>query len=263
MTKVIDIANSIEKFAPKFLKESYDNVGLMVGDRNQEVKKILLALDCKLDTIEEAKSNNVDLIITHHPLLFRKPSRIIKGDLQGDKIINLIKNNISLYSCHTNLDSAKNGINETIVNLLGFKNSIIIEKSKVKGFEDAGIGRMVSLDRELSPLDVISLVKEKLNISSVKAAIGKRKIKKIAIINGSGQDFFEESRKLGADCIITGDTTYHFVSDYNEMGMTIIDAGHFNTENIIFYRVMETVLSQFNDIDIKKSSKSKDVYEFL
>ena len=263
MTKFIDIANSIEKFAPKFLKESYDNVGLMVGDRNQEVKKILLALDCKLDTIEEAKSNNVDLIITHHPLLFRKPSRIIKGDLQGDKIINLIKNNISLYSCHTNLDSAKNGINETIVNLLGFKNSIIIEKSKVKGFEDAGIGRMVSLDRELSPLDVISLVKEKLNISSVKAAIGKRKIKKIAIINGSGQDFFEESRKLGADCIITGDTTYHLVSDYNEMGMTIIDAGHFNTENIIFYRVMETVLSQFNDIDIKKSSKSKDVYEFL
>lgn len=263
MTKVLDIATAIEKFAPNFLKESYDNVGLMVGDMNKEVKKILLSLDCKLDTIEEAKNNDVDLIITHHPLLFKKPSRIIKGDLQGDKIINLIKNNISLYSCHTNLDSAKNGINETIVNLLGFKNSNIIEKSKVKGYENAGIGRIVSLDNELSPLEIISLVKEKLSIESVRAAIGTRKINKIAVINGSGQDFFEECKNLGADCIITGDTTYHFVSDYNEMGMTIIDAGHFNTENIIFYKVMESILSQFRNIQIMKANNAKDVYEFL
>lgn len=263
MTKVKDIANSIEKFAPNLLKESYDNVGLMVGDMNKEVNKILLSLDCKLDTIEEAKNNNVDLIITHHPLLFKKPSKIVRGDLQGDKIINLIQNDISLYSCHTNLDSAENGINQIIVNILGFNNSVIIEKSKVKGFENAGIGRMVSLNNELSPLEVISLVKEKLNIQNVKAAIGTRKIKKIAIINGSGQDFFEASKNLGADCIITGDTTYHFVSDYNEMGMTIIDAGHFNTESIVFYKVMESILEQFSGVKLIKSSNAKDVYEFL
>lgn len=263
MTRVKDVANLIENFAPKFLKEDYDNVGLMVGDMDKSVKKVMISLDCKLETIEEAKSKDIDLIITHHPLIFKKPSKIVKGDLQGDKIIRLIKNNISLYSCHTNLDSAENGINEAIVKLLGFNESTIIEKSKVKNFENAGIGRIVTLDNELSALDIISLVKDKLNISDLRAATSDRKIKKIAVINGSGQDFFEEAKNLGADCIITGDTTYHFVSDYNEMGITIIDAGHFNTENIIFLNIMKSILAKFVDIEVIQSETSEDVYKFF
>ena len=91
---VKDIIKLMEKIAPPSLKESYDNVGLMVGDKEKEVHKVLLALDCTKKVIEEAKRNNVDLIITHHPLIFRKPSRIVKDDLQGFKIIELIKNDI-------------------------------------------------------------------------------------------------------------------------------------------------------------------------
>ena len=94
---VKDIINVMEKIAPPFLKESYDNVGLMVGNKNKEVNKILLALDCTKSVIEEAKANNVDMIITHHPLLFRKPSRIVYDDLQGYKIIELIK---SVWNVH-------------------------------------------------------------------------------------------------------------------------------------------------------------------
>ena len=97
MAKVIDIAKEIEEFAPKFLKEDYDNVGLMVGDGQKEVKRVLLSLDCTNEVIEEAIDLNCDLIINHHPLLFKKPSSIVKGDLIGDKIIRQAAN--LLESC--------------------------------------------------------------------------------------------------------------------------------------------------------------------
>ena len=97
-----------------------------------------------------------------------------------------------------------------------------MEKSTIKGFEDCGIGRIVSLEKEISIEELINLVKEKLGINNLRAAVGKKNIKKIAIINGSGQDYFGYAAKLGADCIITGDTTYHFAADYKEKGINII-----------------------------------------
>ena len=148
MIIVNDIINKMESLAPTYLKEDFDNVGLMVGDRNKIVNKVLLALDCTLKVIEEAKKEEVDLIITHHPLIFRKPSNITTDTLQGKKIIELIKNDISLYSSHTNLDSTKDGINEEIVKVLGFSHGKLIESSKVKGFEECGLGRVVYLDSE-------------------------------------------------------------------------------------------------------------------
>lgn len=262
MNKVKDIIKEMEIIAPPFLKENYDNVGLMVGDNEKEVKKILLALDCTKDVVKEAKENNVDLIITHHPLIFRKPSRIVKDDLQGWKIIQLIKNDISLYSSHTNLDSVKGGINEEITKMLGFDNSKLIEPCTIKGFEDSGIGRIVKLENEIEINELILLVKEKLQISNLRVAVGNSYVNTIAIINGSGQDFFNQALSKGADCIITGDTSYHFVSDYKEMGVTILDAGHFGTEWIVFKNVMKRLENKFNKIEFIYSKCSKDPYEF-
>ncbi|WP_294351069.1 Nif3-like dinuclear metal center hexameric protein [uncultured Clostridium sp.] len=261
--KVKEIIKAMENLAPTFLKESYDNVGLMVGEKEKEVKRVLLALDCTKDVIEEAKREKVDLIITHHPLLFRKPSKIVKEDLQGYKIIELIKNDISLYSSHTNLDSVKGGINEKIVDILGFEGSKIIERSSIKNFEDSGIGRIVSLDQEILVKELIEKVKSSLGIKSFRAAIAKDTVNKIAIINGSGQDYFGKALALGADCIITGDTTYHFVSDYKELGVTILDAGHFPTEWIVFLEVMKEIENKFKDIIFIHSKESKDPYTFV
>ncbi|MEG0238318.1 MAG: Nif3-like dinuclear metal center hexameric protein, partial [Clostridium sp.] len=135
-TKVQNIINYMENIAPEVLKEDFDNVGLMVGSKEKEVNRVLLALDCTKEVLGEAIDNNCDMIITHHPLIFRKPSRIISDDLIGSKIIDLIKNDIALYSSHTNLDSAKDGINKTIVEMLGFSSNEIIEKSKVSNFNE-------------------------------------------------------------------------------------------------------------------------------
>lgn len=263
MVKVKDVIEKMEVLAPSFLKEDFDNVGLMVGDKEAEIKKILLALDCTKLVIEEAKEINADLIITHHPLIFRKPSKIVKDDLQGWKIIELIKNDIALYSSHTNLDSAKGGINEEIVEILGFNKGILIEGSHIKGFEDSGLGRVVDLKEEMKVVDIIEQVKSKLSITNIRAVIGAPTAKKIAIINGSGQDFFNKALQMGADCIITGDTTYHFASDYKEMGITIIDAGHFSTEWIAFLKVMENIKKEFGNIEFINSEKAEDPYVFM
>lgn len=260
MSIVNDIILEMENIAPPYLKEDFDNVGLMVGDRNKKVKKVLLALDCTMNVIEEGKNNDVDLIITHHPLIFRKPSSITTDTLQGRKIIELIKSDISLYSSHTNLDSVEEGLNSTIVSILGFDNSILIEKNPKNN--KAGLGRVVELQEEMSLENLVKNIKAKLNIDNLRVVAGKKNISKIAIINGSGQDFFGKAVVMGADCIITGDTTYHFASDYKEMGISIVDVGHFASEQVVFFEVMNKLKDQFKDIEFVLSKVEEDPYTF-
>lgn len=260
MIKVNNIIKEMESLAPIYLKEDFDNVGLMVGDREKEVKKVLLALDCTLKVIEEAKNENVDLIITHHPLIFRKPSSITTDTLQGKKIIELIKNDISLYSSHTNLDSVENGLNHTIVSILGFNDSRILEKNKRD--DNAGLGRLVSLNEEITLEELVSKIKSALNISNLRVVKGNNKVSKVAVINGSGQDFIGKAVALGADCIITGDTTYHFASDYKEMGISILDVGHFASEQITFFSVMENLSGKFENVQFITSKVEEDPFSF-
>ena len=260
MIKVNNIIKEMELLAPTYLKEDFDNVGLMVGDKNKEVKKVLLALDCTLKVIEEAKKENVELIITHHPLIFKRPSSITTDTLQGKKIIELIKNDISLYSSHTNLDSVENGLNDTIVSILGFDNFKILEKNKRD--DKAGLGRIVSLNESIQLEDLISKIKKSLNINNLRVVKGKDKVNKIAIINGSGQDFIGKAVALGADCIITGDTTYHFASDYKEMEISILDVGHFASEQITFFNVMENLKEKFTDVEFITSTVEDDPFSF-
>ena len=261
--KLNDIINIIEDIAPVNLKEGFDNVGLMVGDREKNITKILLALDCTEEVIKEAKEMDAELILTHHPLLFRKPSTITTDTLLGRKIINLIKNDINLYSAHTNWDSVKGGLNDTLVEILGFNEGIIMDKSPVDS--EAGIGRVVELTKGMTVLEIINLIKSSLGIKNLRYAGDLNEvIKKIAIVNGSGQDFFGDAKKLGADLIITGDTTYHFVSDYKEMGLNILDIEHFNSEWPVLIKVSEKVKERLDlDVEFIVSKEAKDPFEFI
>lgn len=260
MKKVNDIIKVMEKIAPPYLKEDFDNVGLMVGDRDKCVKRVLLALDCTLKVIEEAKEKNIDLIITHHPLIFRKPNNITTDTLQGKKIIELIKNDISLYSSHTNLDSVEEGLNHTIVSILGFENSKILEKNKRE--ESAGLGRIVELQNTINLEELIKKVKNDLKINNLRVVKGNDSVSKIAIINGSGQDFIGKAVRLGVDTVITGDTTYHFASDYKEMGINILDVGHFGSEQLVFFNVMKKLKEKFIDVEFITSNVEEDPFIF-
>ena len=266
---VNDIINILENFAPLKFKEDFDNIGLMVGDRNAELKSILIALDCTLEVIEEAKAKGCNLIISHHPLLFKKPSTITKDTLLGKKIISLVKNDINLYSSHTNLDAVINGVNHEIMNILGFDNFTTLDLSSAasEGDTKTGIGRLATLSEPRMFNNIISLVKNSLNLSMIRVVGNEEKlINKIAVINGSGQDYFSLAKKMGAECIITGDTTYHYVSDFYEEDMCIIDAGHFNTEwpamKHIAKTIQKLIINKGFQVELIISDTNKDPYRF-
>lgn len=266
--KVADIKKIMEEMAPTKLKESYDNVGLMVGDVDEKVTSILVALDCTLSVINEAKNKKCNLILTHHPLLFRKPSSITTETLLGKKIIELIKSNINVYSSHTNLDSVRGGINDIIIEVLGFKASKTIDLSPNRDSDDynSGIGRVAELNESITLKELCWKIKSALELPYLRyAGEDSMVIKKIAVINGSGQDYFYAAKKLGADCIITGDTTYHYVSDYSEEGIGIIDAGHFGTEwpgiKVVAKELENRIKELGFDNDVIISENGKDPYK--
>ncbi len=261
--KVKKFAEYIEEIAPIELKESYDNVGLAIGNKEDSIEGILVALDVTLEVIEEAKGKGANLIFSHHPLLFRKPETITTDTLQGKKIIELIRNNINVYSAHTNLDSVEGGLNDIIVNILGYEDSAIIEGKN--GYEGCGIGRIVELQDKITLKEVCRNIRMKLQTPFLRVAGDMYStVSKIAIINGSGQDYFEEAKKLGADLIITGDTSYHYVSDYKEMGMSIIDITHFSCEWPLFKKFFEGIEKNLKEMDsdlkIYISEKSREPY---
>ena len=258
--KIKEIVSALERFAPLPLQDGFDNAGLQIGLTDAETTGALLCLDVTEAVLDEAIASGCNLIISHHPLIFKRPSSITTDTLQGKKIIELIKNDISLYSSHTNLDSVENGLNDTIVSILGFDNSKILEKNKRD--DKAGLGRIVSLNESIQLEDLISKIKKSLNINNLRVVKGKDKVNKIAIINGSGQDFISKAVALGADCIITGDTTYHFASDYKEMEISILDVGHFASEQITFFNVMENLKEKFKDVEFITSTVEEDPFSF-
>ncbi len=267
--KVRTIEQIMEHYAPVILKEDYDNVGLMVGDKDAEVTKILIALDCTMDVICEAKRKGCNLILTHHPLLFIKPKTITRDTLVGKKIIELIKNDINVYSSHTNLDSVEGGLNDIATEILGFTEHKVIEPSRVLGYNSGynGLGRLVTSKDPIALVDLCEKVKKFFNAEHIRYVGEDNKlIKTIAVINGSGEDFFQISRTLQVDCIITGDTKYHGVSDLREEGIALIDAGHFITEWTPFRIFGKKLEKQLRDKgyhnDVLISEYTKDVYKF-
>ena len=229
--KVKDVIKIMETIAPPKLAESYDNVGLMVGSKDEEVIKILVALDVTLEVINEAIEKQCNLILTHHPILFLKPKTITTDTLLGKKIIKLIENKINVYSSHTNLDAVESGLNDIATELLGYDNHRVLEINKGIENNNNGVGRVIKVNSSLTLIELCNKIKEKYNTPFVRYAGNKDKeINTIALINGSGENYFALAAGNGCDCIITGDTSYHHVSDIIEDNIAVIDAGHFITE---------------------------------
>ncbi len=236
--KLKDVVKILEKKFPLKNAEEWDNVGLLIGDYNAEIKKIQFSLDATLESIENAKKNNVDLIITHHPIIFKSIKSLREQELLGKKIRELIKNDINVYTLHTNLDATRDGLNDYVLKKLNIENSKIL--SKMTG-EDAGIGRIFSLEKKVSLKDYIDFLKEKLKIKNLRF-INKdldKEIKKIAIINGSAMKYWREAKKEKVDLFITGDVTYHDGLDALENHLNVIDFGHYESEKFFYDIILE------------------------
>ena len=225
--KLKDITNIIEKWSPLEHAETFDNVGLLVGNPNNNIDKALITIDATEDVIDEAINQNCNLVITFHPIIFSGIKQITEKTYVERVVEKAIKNDINIYAVHTNLDNNPKGVNYKIAERLSLKNtSLLLKKDNI----EVGMGMIGDLNDELSEIEFFEFLKLKMNVKHIKHSplLGK-KIRKIAVLGGSGSFAIEEAICQKADCYVTSDLKYH---DYFKAEKKIIlaDIGHYESE---------------------------------
>lgn len=228
MVKVSDIAAAIEEFAPKSLQESYDNTGLQVGDPQMGVTAALLCLDITEEILDEAIQRQCNLVITHHPLIFHGLKEITGRTAIERIVVKAIRNNIAIYSAHTNLDSAWEGVSHEMAHMLDIRDLQVLEPKDFEG--NTGLG-VIGNVKPTPKLEFLRKVKETFGVKALRFSEQSPQlvVKRVALCGGAGASLIGDAVKTGADAIITGDVKYH---DFTAYGLDIIiaDIGHYESE---------------------------------
>lgn len=261
MVKVKDIVSYFENICPFSLCEEWDNVGLLIGNEENEVKKILVCLDVDKYVAEEAAKCGANLIISHHPVIFHPMKKITKQDESA--VITLIKNDISVFSAHTNLDVANGGLNDYLAKKLGLKNTEILVPTGEYNQKTVGYGRTASFENPISFGEIIKSTAKILRAQNLRyVGDTERMIGKIAVNSGGGASMADACFEKGVDLYITGDFKYSSARDCAEKGLCIIDAGHYETEIIACEWFAEKLNEKF-DLEVIKSEKNVNVIKYL
>lgn len=228
MTKVRDIAKVIENYAPKALQEDYDNAGLQVGDLNMEVSAMLLCLDVTEEILQEAIDRSCNMIISHHPLIFRGLKNVTGSDATQRIVIKAIRNNVAIYAAHTNLDAAKEGVSFEIGHILKMTDMKPLDPNPAD--EATGIGVIGNLS-PTPKLEFLRRLKEKFNVRALRYSTHSPMlvIKRPAVCGGSGAFLIRKAIEEGADAIVTGDVKYHDFASFGD-DILIADIGHYESE---------------------------------
>lgn len=235
MVKAQTIITMMERLAPKKLAEEWDNVGLQLGSFQNEVNRVVVALDLTDEVIDEAIALGAEMIVTHHPFFFRAIKKIDYDTPEGRRIKKMIANDLTLYSAHTNLDIAEGGVNDVLAVKVGLEEISVLQETGIdKDGNEYGLGRIGYLPEPLPCAAFAEQVKDSLGLSSVRL-VGRRDktIEKVALCGGCGTSLISRAAFLGADLLLTGDVKYHEALGALDLGLNIIDAGHDMTEQLI------------------------------
>ena len=262
MPKVSDITAAIEAKAPLTLQEPWDNSGLQVGHRDEEVTGVLIALDPTPERIEEACETGANMVVSHHPLIFKGLKNITDSNRVQKAVETAVMNRIAVYSSHTSLDNTENGVSGLVARLFGAKTVDPL----IPTFEGAktGTGAVFSLP-EMSPSEFIETVRQKLHLKAVRfsnPATGPSSIHKIAVCGGSGGGFIDDAVKAGVDAYITGDIRYHDFIDYADK-ILLVDCGHFETEALCRYLLADIIQKEFPNLAVTISTQETNPVNYL
>lgn len=250
MTLIKDIYSYIDSIAPFDTQAEFDNCGLLVGDIDTKVEKVLLALDITDEVISEAVDKGVDLILSHHPVIF-SPLKSVSTD---SIVYKLIKADLTALCVHTNLDKADNiGVNVCLADTLG------LENTRLFADEFLCVGE---LENTMTDAEFARHVKDKLCCKGIRYTKG-NVIKTVAVSSGAGSEAVTLKDKFGFDALVTGELKHHHFLYANSNSLCAVEAGHYNTENIVLSPLCHRLSLQFDDVDFIVSKKEKDPVEFL
>ena len=231
----------LEELAPADLAASWDNVGLQIGHPEEKVRKVMVSLDPSLAVLNEAIEYNCNLVITHHPLIFKPINRISFDEPIGEVIRLAVLNDLSIVSAHTNLDAANGGVNDTLSSLLDLEDTRCLQDTGLP-VEDPvleSIARVGNLSTSMEVEELVTFLKEKLSLDKVRvvAGSGSSKVERVLICGGSGGTAVRVAIQTGCDALISGDIKYHEAMLALENGLAIFDVGHFASERVILEKL--------------------------
>ena len=264
MATVADILQYIESIAPPYMAESWDNVGLLCGRKDQEVKKILVALDPFRNVIEEAIEEKADLIVTHHPIIFMDQIKALNEDTETTRnLLTLVEHRIAAINAHTNLDLAPGGVNDILAATLGLGDVEIInpegtdEQGRPYGLLRCGTVKEQNLS------DFLAVVKESLRCDGLRYVDSGKPVRKVAVGGGSCADCMFDAAAVGCDTFVTSDVKYNQFRTAFEQRLNLIDAGHFHTENPTMPVLTAKLREAFPDIEVKLAENHWECMKFF
>lgn len=208
---------------PEGLREEWDNDGIMCSaDFSAEVNNVLITLDVTEEIVDYAIGRNFDLIISHHPLVFKPVDRITEENHISRKIIKLISNNVSVFSFHTRADKVDGGVNDILAKKLGLVD--------VCAFGEGELGRIGTFPEDRSLDDFADFIKTRLGADAVRVADAYNPVKRVALVGGDGKDFVKDALLAGADTYVSGRISYNVMEEASDVGINLIEAGHYFTE---------------------------------
>ncbi|QNK41489.1 Nif3-like dinuclear metal center hexameric protein [Caproicibacter fermentans] len=246
MTTTGDIYRFIDGFAPFRTAMSFDNPGLLVGDENTEVTAAVLSLDITPEVVLEASGLGAQLVISHHPVIFHPLKKLSTNSVP----YLLAGSSIAAICAHTNLDMAPGGVNDCLAERLRLKNVRMLRENSACGLAEALCGET---DREYGPREFAEFVKNALGCEGVRFTDGKKRITSVGLCGGGGAEYLYDAAQAGCQAFVTGECKHNILLDAESLGVTMVEAGHFETEDPVIPFLMQKLGERFQDVRFIRS----------
>ena len=264
MIKCRDVMDIMERIAPKKLAEEWDNPGLLVGNPDDEVRRILVCLDVREETASRAKTEDFQMIVAHHPVIFRGLKKL-RTDLPDGRLLGaLLRAGVSVFAAHTNLDCAEGGVNDVLAARIGLDLATIMPLDDVDSLSGSLV-RVGKLPASMEAKKFAEQVKKGLGLAHVRfVSGGDHPVKKVGLCSGSGAEFIERAAFMGCDAFVTGDVRYHDAQRAAALGIHVVDAGHFATEQPVVEILAARLSKEFGaKAEVVADTAAQDFFEMV
>jgi dinuclear metal center YbgI/SA1388 family protein len=263
VTALADVLGFLEELAPLPLAEDWDNVGLLIGHRDRQVRRVLTCLTLTPDVAEEAIADRVELVVTHHPVLFRPAQRLTDETPEGGMLLDLIAAGVAVYSPHTAFDSAREGVNQSLAEALALHEiqPLRVSARQETGQADAdpGSGRCGSLSQPVSLAEFCRHVKSSLAVQHLQyVGAEDRRIERVAIACGAAASFLPGAFLLRCDVLLTGEARFHACLEAEALKVALVLPGHYATERPAVEQLADRIGRRFDSLDCRPSARERD-----